>query len=386
MYQNDPRPHALERILPTGAAQLIVNLKEDQTRLYDPEFPHRCVSTSGSVLSGVQSRFQVIDTSEQEYVAGVAFKPGGTVPSCACLHTKRAMPTFPWSRSGAVVLAILRERLLESRSIDASSMRSKRTAEMWARRAASCRHLCSGRVRSSAIDDQHCGGDGRHRAEREAIHRTVQERSGRDAKRYCRIRRFQRAVTLSNHDRHVDWTAWRWTAATSIRRTSFTTSARSRASRRRSISRRERRFRTTSNFYNPTQTASETMAVWQIQKTHIARYAYLVVLDADAELAFLKAAFGGDRSQCQRNPDNTVMHAEITIGDSLVMLGQAGGPLDTSPCSALLWVDDVDATYARALQAGATSESEPEDKPYGHRNAGVIDRNGITWWIGAPVR
>ena len=39
VYQNDPRPHALERILPTGAAQLIVNLKEDQTRLYDPECP-----------------------------------------------------------------------------------------------------------------------------------------------------------------------------------------------------------------------------------------------------------------------------------------------------------------------------------------------------------
>jgi AraC-like DNA-binding protein len=46
----------------------------------------------------------------------------------------------------------------------------------------------------------------------------------------------------------------------------------------------------------------------------------------------------------------------------------------------------LDATYAKALQAGATSESEPEDKPYGHRNAGVIDRNGVTWWIGAPVK
>src|ERR687891_2619319 len=62
VYQNDPSPHALERILPTGAAQLIINLKEDQTRLYDPASPHRYVATAGSVLSGVQSRFQVIDT------------------------------------------------------------------------------------------------------------------------------------------------------------------------------------------------------------------------------------------------------------------------------------------------------------------------------------
>jgi PhnB protein len=113
---------------------------------------------------------------------------------------------------------------------------------------------------------------------------------------------------------------------------------------------------------------------------------YLVVSDADVELAFLKAAFGAVEVNCQRRPDNTVMHAEITIGDSLVMLGQAGGPWNPRNAALYLWVEDVDATYARALDAGATSESEPEDKPYGHRNAGVIDRGGITWWIGAPVR
>jgi PhnB protein len=113
---------------------------------------------------------------------------------------------------------------------------------------------------------------------------------------------------------------------------------------------------------------------------------YLVVSDADAELAFLKAAFGAVEVNCQRNPDNTVMHAEITIGDSLVMLGQAGGSWTPRTTALYLWVENVDATYARALEAGATSESEPQDKPYGHRNAGLIDRGGVTWWIGAPVR
>jgi PhnB protein len=113
---------------------------------------------------------------------------------------------------------------------------------------------------------------------------------------------------------------------------------------------------------------------------------YLLVPDADAELAFLKAAFGGAEVNCQRNPDNTVMHAEMKIGDSLVMLGQAGGPWKPRAAALYLWVDDVDATYARALKAGAASESQPEDKPYGHRNAGVIDTNGITWWIGAPIK
>ena len=113
---------------------------------------------------------------------------------------------------------------------------------------------------------------------------------------------------------------------------------------------------------------------------------YLLVPDADAELAFLKAAFGGTEVSCQRNPDKTVMHAEMKIGDSLVMLGQAGGEWKPRGGAFYLWVDDVDATYRNAITAGATSESQPEDKPYGHRNAGVVDKSGVTWWIAAPVK
>jgi PhnB protein len=113
---------------------------------------------------------------------------------------------------------------------------------------------------------------------------------------------------------------------------------------------------------------------------------YLVVRDADGTIAFLKRAFGATELQVHRNTDGTVGHAEIQIGDSLVMLGQAGGQWKPREASFYLWVDDVDATYRRALDAGAASESEPEDKPYGHRNAGVMDPAGNTWWIGAPVK
>jgi uncharacterized glyoxalase superfamily protein PhnB len=113
---------------------------------------------------------------------------------------------------------------------------------------------------------------------------------------------------------------------------------------------------------------------------------YLVVPDADAELNFLKTAFGGTEVGCERNADNSVMHAEIRIGDSLIMLGQAGDQWKALTAALFLWVDNVDETYMKALQAGASSQSAPEDKPYGHRNAGVVDQNGVTWWIGAPVR
>ena len=124
----------------------------------------------------------------------------------------------------------------------------------------------------------------------------------------------------------------------------------------------------------------------KVKETYRTITPYLVVPNADTELLFLKNAFGGVEVTCQRNPDNTVMHAEVAIGDSLVMLGQASERWTPRPAALYLWVDDVDGIYSKALAAGAASESEPEDKPYGHRNAGVIDRNGVTWWIGAPVK
>ena len=112
---------------------------------------------------------------------------------------------------------------------------------------------------------------------------------------------------------------------------------------------------------------------------------YLIVTDADAEIRFLEASFGATVTSNQRNTDGTVMHAELTIGNSQVMLGQGGGQWKPQRASLYVWVPECDAVYAKALAAGATSESAPEDKPYGHRNAGVVDSNGITWWIGSPI-
>jgi len=113
---------------------------------------------------------------------------------------------------------------------------------------------------------------------------------------------------------------------------------------------------------------------------------YLVVPDADAELRFLAAAFGATESLCHRTPENKVMHAEVRIGNSLIMLGEAGEQWKSLKAALYLWVENVDDLYAKALAAGATSQSAPADMPYGHRNAGVVDANGITWWIGSPVK
>ncbi len=114
LCHNEPQAHALERILPTGAAQLIVNLKEDRVRRYDPDRGHRCETTCGTVLAAVQSRYSVIDTAEQEHVMGVVFKPGGTVPFMRVPAHATCDADVPldllWDRRQA---ATLRERLLE---------------------------------------------------------------------------------------------------------------------------------------------------------------------------------------------------------------------------------------------------------------------------------
>jgi AraC-like DNA-binding protein len=209
VYENDPRPPALERILPTGAAQLIVNLKEDQTRVYDPEFPDQCFSTSGSVLSGVQNRFQIIDTSEQEYVAGVAFKPGGTVPFFRLpAHEARDADVPLESLWGARRTASLRERLLESGTIDAALDAFEAVLqEIWAppglHPAVTYALAVFDRAPSTTSITKVTDTIGL--SAKRFIERFKRE-VGLTPKRYCRVRRFQRALALSHQNRDVDWT------------------------------------------------------------------------------------------------------------------------------------------------------------------------------------
>ena len=103
---------------------------------------------------------------------------------------------------------------------------------------------------------------------------------------------------------------------------------------------------------------------------------YLLVRDVRALIEFLKKSFDA-KETFLHDLGNGHVHAEVTIGDSVVMIGQS----DPMPAQIYLYVNDVDATYKRALQAGATSISEPADQPYGDRNAGLKDPSGNTWYV-----
>ncbi len=97
---------------------------------------------------------------------------------------------------------------------------------------------------------------------------------------------------------------------------------------------------------------------------------------------FLKAAFGAEEVMRMPGPNNMVMHAEVSIGNSRLMLGEAmqGGP-ETSSSSFYLYVNDVDSMYKRATGAGATSVSAPADMFWGDRMGTVKDSFGNTWSV-----
>jgi len=108
---------------------------------------------------------------------------------------------------------------------------------------------------------------------------------------------------------------------------------------------------------------------------------YLVVEDATKLLGFLKQVFGATEKEMMKTPDGRIMHAEVKIGDSVIMMGEPTGRWKAMPAALYVYVQDTDAVYKRALDAGATSLMEPADQFYGDRNAGVQDASGNMWWI-----
>ncbi len=112
---------------------------------------------------------------------------------------------------------------------------------------------------------------------------------------------------------------------------------------------------------------------------------YIVVPDVHAEIEFLESVFGA-KGQVHGLGSQGGFHAEYRIGDSILMIGGGGEGSQWRgmpvPAALHLYVEDVDATYLRAVQAGATSLYAPMDQPYGDRDAAVEDAGGNHWYLG----
>jgi PhnB protein len=112
---------------------------------------------------------------------------------------------------------------------------------------------------------------------------------------------------------------------------------------------------------------------------------YLVVSDAEKALAFVKEVFGAKQMHVFRDPAGRIAHAQLTIGDSVVMMAQANEQWPPLPAAIYIYVPDVDAAYKRALAAGAVSVMQPVDQFYGDRNGGVKDASGVQWWMATHI-
>jgi len=120
----------------------------------------------------------------------------------------------------------------------------------------------------------------------------------------------------------------------------------------------------------------------------------IVVRDAAAAIDFYKRAFGAEEINRMAGPDGSIMHAEIRVGDSVVMLGEENEQWGTrSPLSLggvhgslHIYVADADASFDRAIQAGATVRYPLEDAFWGDRYGKVTDPFGHEWGLATRVK
>jgi len=129
-----------------------------------------------------------------------------------------------------------------------------------------------------------------------------------------------------------------------------------------------------------------TTKVKYIPEGHHTVSSYLVVSGVAQLIEFTKQAFGATEVYLSKRPDGSVQHAEVRIGDSIVMMGEGGPGGKHFPGMLHLYMEDVDAVYQRAIEAGAKSVREPADQPYGDRSGGVEDAFGNQWWISTHVK
>lgn len=135
------------------------------------------------------------------------------------------------------------------------------------------------------------------------------------------------------------------------------------------------------------------MAVQPIPEGYHSVTPYLIVHDAAGAIDFYQRAFGAVEVLRLPGPAGKVGHAEIRIGNSHVMLAdehlergaRSARTIGGSPVSLLVYVEDVDAQFARAVAAGAKVTRPVENQFYGDRSGGVEDPFGYTWYLATHI-
>jgi uncharacterized glyoxalase superfamily protein PhnB len=109
---------------------------------------------------------------------------------------------------------------------------------------------------------------------------------------------------------------------------------------------------------------------------------YLTVRGAPRVIEFLIQAFEAELPhEPIKRPDGTIMHAEVKIGDSRIMIADESEMSKATPSSLYLYVPNVDRAYQQAIKAGGSTVMEPTDMFYGDRSGNVKDPSGNSWFI-----
>lgn len=113
---------------------------------------------------------------------------------------------------------------------------------------------------------------------------------------------------------------------------------------------------------------------------------YLLVDNVGQELEFMKSAFEAEIMEEQPGEQGEIWHGEARIGDTVIMVAKTQKGHPAGGGALYIWMENVDAAYRRALEAGATTMREPADQDYGTREATIKDTQGNAWWIGQEIR
>ena len=207
LWRGEPPEHRRDRMLPTGNASFIVNLLDDELRIYDSDTGALSHRMEGSGFSGAQLAPFVIDTAEQVYVAGVEFRPGGAWPFIAAAQDELSDVHVPLRDLWGTPVVSLREQLLTAASDHARLLLLERTLEAQLCRAPGLR--CEVIAAKHAIER-----DPQIRVAELArlvplgsrrLTRVFELQLGMTPKTYARLMRFRRVLTAAHRAPLADW-------------------------------------------------------------------------------------------------------------------------------------------------------------------------------------
>ena len=112
---------------------------------------------------------------------------------------------------------------------------------------------------------------------------------------------------------------------------------------------------------------------------------YFTVQNADRLIRFLVAAFGASVVKESRYDDNSIQHARLMVGNSLIMLNETTDDYPVNRSQMHIFVENADRAYETAMGLGATSLMKPNDRPHGDRMAGIKDPCGNIWWLASHL-